>query len=137
MKRMDREQDCVLQLSGACQPRYLSERENAGCEPISKVCRHRLATEEKKRTQEGYIEGTILKRQQKTPCVTKGFLAPRAGLEPLAISRIRSNSTHSQILEFYEFHMFHELHGQGYNYGTATSERTTHALGPQRGLCHH
>ena len=39
--------------------------------------------EEEKRTQEGYIEGTIRIRQQKTPCVTKGFLAPRAGLEPL------------------------------------------------------
>lgn len=110
--------DFVLQLSRTRLPRNHSERENAGCEPISKVLRGQQRTEEKKRTQEGYIQGAIHIEQQKTPCVTRGFLAPRAGLELIAVPRICSNLAILRIPEFYEFHVFHALHRQGCNYGT-------------------
>ncbi len=93
---------------------FLNEK-RAGCESKSKVPRRGHRAEEKERKQEGYIQGTIRIRQQKTPCVTKGFLAPRAGLEPIAIPRIGSNLADLLISKFYEFHNFHELHYQGYN----------------------
>ncbi len=47
----------------------------------------------------------------------------QAGLEPFAGLRICSNSPVLQIPEFYEFHIFHELHCQGYNYDTAGEKR--------------